>query len=438
MKKMKRLFFSVTLLSTVFIFIGSVSAKDLQKIYTWKYNINKNAKVTFNNYDCNLTIHTWDKAETEYHLTVDAKTRNDEDAIVLDTYLTNMKFQGNASSVDYKDNFWETRNSLMGKMTMKLGNGKTISLTEFSIKGEVWIPSVCRFELESKYSDVHLEDFAGSLILVLYNDNFFGGSVKGNAEINDKYSTMVFGAMKDVKVDLYNSKLLAENMGNLKSESKYARVKTTTAGRLEISSYNDNYEFTNTGDIIFNAKYSDLKSEISGKVTLDCYEGSVSVKEAKDISITSKYADFTVGKSDNIAISSSYNDQFNFGKVISLKIIDSKYCSYKIEELANAVTESDGYEDKFTILKTSQDFKEFSINGKYTEVSLGLAKTTDYKFRAKIQYADLDINESQLKSKTKIVEGASVEYDAVKGTEKEGMPLVEIEGYQMGLKIVEL
>ena len=48
------------------------------------------------------------------------------------------------------------------------------------------------------------------------------------------------------------------------------------------------------------------------------------------------------------------------------------------------------------------------------------------------------MNESQLKSKTKIVEGSNLEYDAVKGTMKEGMPLIEVNGYQMGLKIVEL
>ena len=108
------------------------------------------------------------------------------------------------------------------------------------------------------------------------------------------------------------------------------------------------------------------------------------------------------------------------------------------KSLTVSVSENDGYEDKFTIMKTGPDFTGFSIDGKYTEATLSLPKTTDYRFRARIQYPNLEMNESQLKSKTKIVEGSNLEYDAVKGTEKEGMPLIEIKGYQMGLKIVEL
>ena len=49
-------------------------------------------------------------------------------------------------------------------------------------------------------------------------------------------------------------------------------------------------------------------------------------------------------------------------RLTSLKIDDSKYCSYKMDELVTSVTEADGYEDKFTILKTGQDFKEFNVS----------------------------------------------------------------------------
>jgi hypothetical protein len=45
------------------------------------------------------------------------------------------------------------------------------------------------------------------------------------------------------------------------------------------------------------------------------------------------------------------------------------------------------------------------------------------------------MDESQLKSKTKIIDGSHLDYDAVKGTEKEGMPLIEVNGYEMSLKI---
>jgi hypothetical protein len=437
---MKKLFFSAILLFLVsgVLSVLYASGKDLQKTYSWKYNVNKDGNVIIDNYDCNLTIHTWDKSEAEYHLMVDAKTRTDEDAIALDDYLQNLKFSNSASSVKFGNSFWETRNNILGRMTMKLAGGKNIALTDFSMKGELWIPSGCRFDLISKYSEINLEDFAGPLFLDLYNDNLYGANVKGRTEITDKYSTIVFKEMKDIKADLYNSKLEATNTGNMKIDSKYTKVTVLSTGNLDIDSYNDNFSIPNTGDIKFVAKYSDLKTEASGQITLDCYEGTIVLKAVKDVSLTSKYADFQFGIAANISITSTYNDKLEAGKVNSLKITESKYCSYRIEELVSSLTEADGYEDKFNIMKTGQELKEISIDGKYVDVSLSLPRTFDYRFRAKIDYPKLSMDESLLKTKIKVSEGSHLEYDAVKGTEKEGMPVIEVNGYEISLKIVEL
>jgi hypothetical protein len=306
------------------------------------------------------------------------------------------------------------------------------------MKGELWIPSGCRFELSSKYSEINMEDFSGQLFLDLYNDNFFGANVKGRTGIKDKYSTIDFKDMKDISADLYNSKIEAGNTGDMKIESKYSKVTTASSGNLDLNSYNDKYTIPKTGDITFVAKYSDLKTETSGQISLDCYEGSVIIKEAKDIKITSKYADFQFDVAGNISVASSYNDKLAAGKLTSLKISDSKYCSYKIDEMINSLTEADGYEDKFMIRRTGQEFRELRINGKYADISFSLPKTVDFRFRANITYPNLDIDESKFITRTKISDGSQLEYDAVKGTEKDGMPVIEVNGYEMSLKITEL
>lgn len=437
---MRKLFFSSLLLIiyTGLISNASASGKELQKTYTWKYNINKDGNVVIDNYDCNLSIHVWDKAEAEYHLIVDATTRTDEDATVLDTYLQNLKMSNSSTSVRFGNSFWETRNNILGRMTMKLKGGKDVGLSEFTMKGELWVPSTCRFEVISKYSEINMEDFSGPLKLDLYNDNFYGAGVKGNAEITDKYSTIELKEMKDVKADLYNSKLETGNTGNLKVESKYSKVTTLSSGRLDIDSYNDKYSIPKAGDISFTAKYSDLKTETAGKVNLDCYEGTVAIQVASDIRISSKYADFQFGKVENVTISSSYNDKLAAVKVNSLKINESKYCSFRMEELVNSVTEADGYEDKFNIMKTGQDFKGLNVTGKYVNISLSLPTTVDFRFRAKIDYPKLEMDESKLITKTKIKDGEHLEYDAVKGADREGMPVIEVDGYEMALKILGL
>ncbi len=440
MKTTKKLFFStlVILISAGFISVASVSASEIHKTYTWKYNVNADAHITFENYDCDLVIHTWDKAETEYHLTVDAKPGSDEDGVVLESFLQGLQFRNTSSSASFKSHFWESRNSIMGRTTMKLENGKKIVLTDFAVKAELWVPVGCSLDLTSKYSDITIENLNGPLVLDLYNDNLYGGTVKGNAEITDKYSTIEFKDMKDIRADLYNSKLEAANTGNIKIESKYSKVTALSSGTLDVNGYNDKYNINKAGDITFVAKYTDLKAESAGKVSLDFYEGSVAIKETKDVDIASKYADFHFDNAENCTISSSYNDKFEAGKLISLKINDSKYCSYRIGELVQSVIETSGYEDKFFILKTGSVLKEVKVTGKYVDVSLYLPKTTDYRFKANITYPKLDMDESQLMPKIKVKEGSQLEYDAIKGKEREGMPLIEINGYQMSLKIVDL
>ncbi len=106
--------------------------------------------------------------------------------------------------------------------------------------------------------------------------------------------------------------------------------------------------------------------------------------------------------------------------------------------MINSLTEADGYEDKFMIRRTGQEFRELRINGKYADISFSLPKTVDFRFRANITYPKLDMDESQFKVRTKISEDSRLEYDAIKGTEKEGMPVIEVNGYEMLLKITEL
>jgi glutaredoxin-related protein len=84
-----------------------------------------------------------------------------------------------------------------------------------------------------------------------------------------------------------------------------------------------------------------------------------------------------------------------------------------------------------------KEFKEIKVNGKYLELSVVIPETASYRFKANITYPNLDINESAFKPIVRIQKSSQIEYDAVKGTEKEGMPLIEANGYQVSLKIRE-
>jgi hypothetical protein len=437
---MKRILFNTALL---LLLTGGLSCqaiasgKGVQKTYTWNYKVNADAKVEANNYDCDIVIHTWDKNEAEYRLTIDMEARSEGDAEALDNYLSNMVFNHSASNVSFDNRFWDNRNNILGRMTMKLKNGRNINLSSFDMKGEVWIPKGCSFTFSSKYSEINMEDFSGPLNIDLYNDKFYGGNLEGKAELTDKYSTIEFNNISDMQANLYNSRLDGGNCGNLNIGSKYSRITFKSSGNLEIDGYNDKYNFTRTGDITIVAKYTDLQAESSGNSDISYYEGTVKIGTVKDLKINSKYADYDFDVAGDCRISSSYNDRLTAGKLTSLAINESKYCSYKVDDLGSSLTENEGYNDKFSIGAVGNNFSKFRVNGKYLDATLNMPKSMDYRFKANITYADLDINEASFKPLVKIINSSKVEYDAVKGTEKEGMPLVEANGYQVSLKIKE-
>ena len=153
--------------------------------------------------------------------------------------------------------------------------------------------------------------------------------------------------------------------------------------------------------------------------------------------MVSKYSKFEFVKGNNCNISASYNDGINSTQLESLQIVESKYGTFKIDKLTGVLSVATGYNDKFIITETGDNFKGLNVNGKYEKITIGIPANLDYRFKAKIKYPKLDINEENFTNKTKIVESSTIEYDAVKGKEYEGMPEIKIEGYDISLTITD-
>ena len=110
---------------------GYGQGKKLEKTYRWTYQVNEDVNFAFENYDCDLTIHTWDKSEIEYVMTVDATLKSEEDARRLDEHIGDLKFSNSTSSVDIDNRFWTSKKAIMGRKTMTLKGAKTVRFNEF-------------------------------------------------------------------------------------------------------------------------------------------------------------------------------------------------------------------------------------------------------------------------------------------------------------------
>jgi len=438
MNRMRTYFYSIlaiTLCLTMGM-NGYGQGKKIEKSYRWNYTVNQDVSFAFKNYDCNLTIHTWDKPEIAYTMSVDATLKSEEDAKRLDDFIEELEFSHSAGSVQFDNRFWTSKKSILGRKTMTLKGARTVRFSEFKMKGEMWIPKNCILNLTSKYSEIEMEDLNGRLSLDLYNDKVYGGRVNSNMKIVAKYSTLEFTNMKDIKADLYNTNIEAGDIGNMSAVSKYSKFKVGDAGKVDIDSYNDKYILGTAGDIRFLDKYSDLTAEQTGHTELDCYNSTINIKRVADVVLKSKYGTYEFKEARNLNIATAYNDKFIIDSLGTLNITDSKYCVYKIDHLEKSLFLKEGYSDKLFVTKTGS-LKEVKVNGKYVVLEMALDKDFSYRFKANVKYSKFDIDEESMNVKKKIKESSKLEMEAVKGPESEGMPSFFVNGYDMAVTLTE-
>ncbi len=438
MKQMKAYFYSIFAIALCLTLGVNAygQGKKIEKTYKWIYKVNEDVKITFNNYDCDLVIHTWDKQEIAFDMSVDATLKTEEDARRLDSYLDEMEFSHSAGSVQIDTRYWTSKKAVMGRKTMTLKGAKTVRFSQYKMKGELWVPEKCRLIFKSKYSEIQAESVMGVLSLDLYNDKWYGGDVNTAIKITAKYSNLEFEEMKDIEADLYNTDVEAGKIGNLNAVSKYSNFHVGDAGKVVINAYNDKYSFGNTGDIKFTDKYSDLNVLIAGRMELDCYTSTVVAILAEDIYLKSKYGKYSLDGAANLNITSAYNDKFEIKKLSTLSIDESKYIVVKLDHLERSLLLKDGYSDKFYISNTGT-LSEVKVNGKYVVLEMALDKELSYRFEADVKYPKFDIPEEDMNTRIKIKEGSELQMKAIKGVESEGMPSFFVNGYDMAVTLTE-
>ena len=89
--------------------------KTLEKDFRWSRAVQGQEQFTFTNYDCNLTIHTWDRQEIEYLMSVTATLRSEEDAGKLNNAIEGMDFSESMGGVQFDNRFWTSRKSIREK-----------------------------------------------------------------------------------------------------------------------------------------------------------------------------------------------------------------------------------------------------------------------------------------------------------------------------------
>lgn len=423
--------FSIIILAGV----NTAYGQDLNKTYKWNYNVDAGTELILENYDADIDIHVWDKPEIEFHMIITAEFRNKEDVDDIDSYLRDLEFESTGGKTRINTRFWNNRTNIFGVSTMILDGLKTIRYKKFKMECMVWMPADASIDLKSKYSDITMDDIGGSLKLDLYNDELYAGSVSGDASIKAKYSEMSFTGMKDINADLYNCELSTGDAGNMKLITKYSGIETLDAGTLDIDSYEDEFIFNSCSDMRFIAKYSELSTGQAGKLIADTYECEFKADKISKAKITSKYSEFTISDAGTILFESAYEDRLDSDNTLSLNISESKYSDYYIGKLENSLLAKETYENEIIIDELGEGIDKFIADGKYNDIKLGVPSSLNCRIKASIRYPELDISEELFRTKIMIKDGSDLEYEGIKGTEKDDMTELVISGYEISLSV---
>lgn len=177
--------------------------------------------------------------------------------------------------------------------------------------------------LKSKYSELKIGNLQ-SLNLDVYDDDYTIGSVKGNIDIKDKYSEFTFnGDIGDATLDLYDSKIVAKNAGDIKiTDSKYTEYKFQDAKSIYfISSYDDEVKAEKVGMLAADAsKYTEYTLAGLGKELKfpASYDDAIQIRSVGDtfsgLTFEGKYTDITLPIPSNVKY--EIDAYSKYGKVI--------------------------------------------------------------------------------------------------------------------------
>lgn len=432
MKRIMNPRFSLTLVF-LFVLAGLLAQTGnmIDKSYKWSYDLGAGGIVAVSNYDCDLIIHTWENEKTEIKLHVIAEMKNSEDARTLDKHIKDLSFDSSPGKVTVKTRFWESRMNIIGRKTMRLKRGKVLLYKNFKMKAEIWMPKTADLKLNSKYSNIELEKQGGNVVLDLYNDKVFSGSISGDLNITAKYTSFEFKDCKDITANFYDCNFTSLEAGKCEYISKYSKISSTSVMDLTIDSYTDKFTFETCGNIDIKSKYTDLKTKEAKELKIDSYEGSYEIDNCLSMEIFSKYTDFETESVNNLLATNIYEGSIICSRINYLTIKESKYVKYKLGLLNESLKLEIGYEDDLFIDKLGSDFKSIELNGKYLKCETVFNNDLDLKFIANIKYPHLDLENVDLSTKIKIQESSSLEYEAYKGKVSEDMPLISLSGYEI-------
>ncbi len=391
----------IHLLIFTFLLSATASARTYEKEGTIerKFDIKKNTRIEFTNKNSDLQIHTWNKQAVKLECYYKIRSNNEEDIETVLEALEQLGVMQSSSTLSIKTSIFSNVHSVVfsgviNKIVATLSDGPVVNLKGFKVEYVLTLPDNHDFLLKQKYSDVNMSNYAGNLELDLYDVDFRGGKLPNTTSLKAKYSSFYLGSLGDCVVDIYDTDVEVESMGDLDLKSKYSKFEAGHVGAVVIDSYDDKFYLTELKSIEGNSKYSDFEIGSIEFGDLDLYDCDITGKNCGKLKMVAKYSGIIFDNIDIFEFPSCYDNKVTANYVGEFSTI-SKYTEFEFGRIAGMI-DFETYDDKLLVERIDEDFYFININGKYAKVELNFSGSPQYFLDVDFKYTKHDLPDDVL------------------------------------------
>ncbi len=427
MKKKQNFRYSFLLLISCFVFGYSQAQQKFEKTFQEIFDDKNYIKVDHRNGPIEVLPSTDGKVTIKAILSLKARTPEDAQ-IVFDHFTIDTDELGDRSSVStsFKTRKWQSNN---GVVRIEFEDRQKVKdIRDLNIKMEIYTPKLRELHIANRYGDVKLaEETHDDLSVTLYSGNLEASDIKGNLELELKYSKANIGNFKDASLELYDSKLYTGNGEKVAIESKYSEFELGDFSTLDIESYDDKYELGSINRLSIKDKYSEFELKDFEDARMDLYDADIEMNDGKTLKLKSKYSKIAIRNLVNFDCELSYDDKIAFS-TLGRFIAESKYTDFSIGQLKSKfILES--YDDEVSIGKMVGPLEEISFNGKYTDLLISLPKDSKYLLEANTKYGKFSYPEASVERVYHVEKNGELEFKGqVKGS-SDNSPKIKIASY---------
>jgi len=282
------------------------------------FAIEANTRIEAVNKHGDMQVHTWDKNEVSFEVTVTVEAKTEADAQDelerIEVEFTNIPGVVRAETVweekenkkrwsffDWSSwgnwNGWEDGNKIRVDYAIYMPAANVVDLS--NKYGNVTFPTLendAKFTV--KYGNMTGERVGGSLNLEMGYGDADVQSVGGESQVYVKYGKFRGETLQSVDIDSKYSKIYLENTHDIRTNSKYDHYKLGEINNLRSDGKYDDFEIDKANNIEIDSKYSDYQiREMTGEGDFDMEYGDAKVKNMGKnfgtLQIDGSYADFT-------------------------------------------------------------------------------------------------------------------------------------------------